>query len=435
MRQTIYSISLWLLVMAAHAQRPVPGPVQTKSILLINGTAHIGDGTRIEKAAIGFRGGKIVLVEDMQAPSLRQDEYDTVIDASGKHIYPGFILLHTTLGLREVDAVRATLDYGETGELKPEVRSVMAWNTDSRIIPTVRRNGVLLAQPTPQGGLISGQSGLVQLDAWNWEDAVIRMEDGVHIHWPARWRSIGSMEETELLKIQEERTAHLQLLTDLLQRAKAHYLQGKTAPYNLKCTALHGLFDGSKTAYLHVESAYEIMESVNFLENLGVKKIVLVGASNGLEVLPFIAEHHLPVILHRLHHLPVHADDDVRLPYKMASIFSEAGITVALSYDGDMEAMGSRNLPFLAGTAVAYGMDYEKAVQLITLNAAKITGTDQRLGSLTVGKDATLFISDGDALDMLTNRLSHAWISGREITLDSFQEELWQRYSGKYGVK
>jgi len=443
MKQKIYSPLLHSVLFTLSiiipgfltAQRPAPGPAQTGSILLLNGTAHIGNGQVLERSAIGFRDGKIVLVEDLSQPSAGQYDFDEVIDIAGKHVYPGFILTNTTLGLREVDAVRATLDYQETGEMKPEVRSVVAYSTDSKLIPTVRRNGILLVQPTPVGGIISGHSGIVHLDAWNWEDAVIRMEDGVHIYWPPSMRIVFPNEnEMAVSKMREERLERLKALKDLLERASSYRLRDEKE-FNLRCESLKGIFDGTRNVYLHVQTEKDIMESVLYLESIGIKRTVLVGASEGVNILPFIREHGLPVILDRPHSLPRLEDDDVKQPYRMAKIFWDAGILVTISYEGDMDAMGGRNLPFTAGTTVAYGLTREQAVQLITLNAANILGVGQQVGSLETGKDATLFVSSGDALDMITSNVELAYISGRKLTLDSSQEELYEMYKTKYGIK
>ena len=121
-------------------------------------------------------------------------------------------------------------------------------------------------------------------------------------------------------------------------------------------------------------------------------------------------------------------DSPVDEPFTQAKALEDAGILLSLSYEGDMEAMGARNLPFTAGTTVAYGQEYEKAVQSITLNTAKILGIDQDFGSIEYNKNATFFISSGDALDMRTNNVERAYINGNEINLNNHQKELFEKY-------
>lgn len=428
----IVLITLSNNIIHASAQRPAPALPQQQGILITNAIIHTGKGDSFA-GHVGFRNGKI---EFVGSSNTKPPKYDTLIDAAGQHLYPGFILLNTTLGLREVDAVRATIDHTETGVMKPEVRSVIAFNTDSKIIPTVRKNGILIAQPTPRGGMIPGQSGVLHLDGWNWEDAAMRMEVAMHLNWPSRIRRYYPWDDqADNSNFQKDRQQKLQDLRKLFEDAKAYQAVKQPTVFNQKLAAMKELFTGEKKLFLHADLENDIMEGVLFLKELGVKNIVLVGGYEAHKMLSFIKTHQLPVILQRTHSLPGYEDDAVDLPFKMPFMLDTAGILVSIDYSGDMEAMGSRNLPFTAGTCVAYGLPYEKAVQLITLNAAKILGIDQRVGTIEPGKDATFFLSKGDALDMSTNQLTHAFIQGRNISLDSHQEELYRMYMNKYGLK
>lgn len=417
------------------AQRPVPGEKQSGSIRIFNVKIHVGNGTLIQNGEIGFENGKFTYVND-NSKSMPVGKYDINIDGGGKHVYPGFILTNSTIGLREIDAVRATLDYNEAGDITPEVRAITSYNTDSKIIPTIRFNGVLIAQSTPRGGLISGQSSIVQLDAWNWEDAAIKMEDGVHVNWPARQMVIyPSKIPTDENELKKKRSQNVSFIQDMFERTLMYMKEGSHDVYNAKCESLKGCFTGEKILYLHVSSEKEIMESVNYFESIGVKRIVLVGAYEAYKITDFIRQHKLPIILDRIHELPHTDDDDIKLPYRLPKILWDAGILFTFSHDGDMEVMGSRNLPFNAGTTVAYGLEPEQALQLITLNAARILGIDKQLGSIEVGKDATFFVSDGDALDFSGNNLALAYINGRQLELKNSQYQLYEMYMGKYGLQ
>jgi hypothetical protein len=221
----------------------------------------------------------------------------------------------------------------------------------------------------------------------------------------------------------------------MFERAMMYMNETSHEDYNGKCEALKGLFDGTKTLFLHVNTEKDIMESVTWCESIGIRKIVLVGAYEAYRITDFVKAHNLSIILDRIHALPHGEDDDVKLPYQMPKILWDAGINFTFGHSGDMEVMGSRNLAFNAGTTVAYGLEKEQAVQVITLNAAKILGIDQQLGSIELGKDATFFISDGDALDMRSNNLALAYINGRQIVLENSQYYLYKMYMGKYGLK
>lgn len=420
-----------LLTVAVQAQKPTPAPAQAKSILLKGGTVHVGDGTVIDDAAVGFRNGVIDHVGHSYGVTAA---YDTTIVTTGQHIYPGLILPDNSLGLHEVDLVRATSDEDDAGEMEPELRALSAFNTDSRIIPTVKSNGVLIAQVTPRGGTIAGTSSVVQLDAWDNASAPIRADDGIHMTWPSAVQRDGWWAEPgETTKAKsDERAKKLDALSDFFRRASAYAMAASHAGTDLRMEAMAGLFNASKTLYVDAENAQDIQEAVLFAHDFGVKRTVIVGGYDAWRVADLLLDKKVDVILRRVHSLPLRDDDDVDLPYRLPAMLKSKGVRFCLSYTGAMERMGSRNLAFLAGTASAYGLSKEEALQAITLDAARILGIDQRYGSLAVGNSATLFVSTGDALDMRTNDVRHAFIDGRHLDLNDHQKKLYRQYKARY---
>ncbi len=181
-------IFILLLTSFAFGQQ-TPASKQTKSILILGGKAHIGNGTVIENSLISIKDGKIAGIYD--GTMVKPAKHDTVINASGKEIYPGFISPNATLGLVEIDAIKASDDESEMGEMNPHIRSIVAYNAESGLVEAARPNGILIAQITPRGGRISGTSSIVQLDAWNWEDAIIKENDGIHLNWPRSYSQTG----------------------------------------------------------------------------------------------------------------------------------------------------------------------------------------------------------------------------------------------------
>jgi len=416
---------------SAHAQKPTPAPTQTKSVLLKGGTLHTGDGTVIDDAAVGFRDGSIDHVGHSYGTTAK---YDTVISTEGLHIYPGLILPDNTLGLHEIDLVNSTDDTEETGGMEPEVRALAAYNTDSRIIPTVRNNGVLIAQVAPRGGTIAGSSAVVRLDAWDNAEAPIRAVDGVHMSWPRAfertgwWAEPGDTERSD----GDERAKRIQKIEDFFRTAAAYAGIRAHAVADPRMESMRGLFDGSLTLYVEADGAQEIQEAVLFANGIGVKRIVIKGGYDAWRVADLLLDKKVDVILRRLHSLPLRDDDDTDLPFRLPVLLKSKGVRFCLGYAGDMERMGGRNLAFTAGTAAAYGLEREAALQAITLDAARVLGIDKRYGSLTVGKSATLFVSTGDALDMRTNDVTHAFIDGRRIVLDDHQKMLYRQYRDRY---
>ncbi len=418
----------------ANGQIPTPGDSTAKKYLILGGVAHVGNGEVIQNSAIAVENGILRFVKNQLIYRIDQSEYDTVIHLNGHHVYPGFIACNTTLGLNEIEAVRATRDFDDVGDYNPNVRSIVAYNTDSRIIPTVRSNGVLLGQITPRGGIISGSSSIMQFDAWNWEDATVREDDGIHLNWPPRFVKTGWWANPGETKENKKADEKVQEIYRFFEAAKAYASTPKPSNINLRFEAMKGLFEGTKTLYVHCNYAREIIKAIDLKRAFDIDNVVIVGGYDAYLVPEVLKDNNVAVILHNLHALPLRADDPIDLPYQMAGKLKALGIEVTVSMTGDMEAMNTRNLPFTAGTAVTYGMEYEEAVKLISLDAAKIIGIDETYGSLEAGKSATFFISKGDALDMKTNEIYFAMIDGRVIKLTNPQKELYKKYQRKYGV-
>ncbi|GAB3274386.1 amidohydrolase [Larkinella harenae] len=425
-------ITLSILLLASLnglAQNPAPAGPQMRAVALTGATIHVGNGQVITSGTIVFDKGVITAVGDGSVPTNGAE----VINASGKHIYPGLISPAATVGLQEFASVRATLDYREVGSLNPNVRSLIAYNTDSEVIPTIRNNGLLLTQAVPDGGVIAGSSSVMQTDGWNWEDAVLKADDGLWMSWPGYFaRSFDYETFAVSLKKNEQRQDAINALVATFSDARAYANLKNPAPKNLKLEAMKGLFDGTRCLYIRANYGKDIIEAVKFAKQLGVRNPVLVGAEDAGRVVDFLKENNVPVILGPMHRLPTREDEDVYMPYKLPGILQKAGIMVSLSYDG--EWWRTRNLPFQAGTAAGFGgIDKEEALKMLTSNTARIMGIDNVVGTLEKGKHATLVVSKGDLLDMRTNVIEHAYIQGRHINLDDKHKRLFHMYREKYG--
>jgi imidazolonepropionase-like amidohydrolase len=417
-----YFIYIALFFSSFAIAQQTPANKQSEAITIVGATAHIGNGTLLSNATLVFENGKLSAVGDETTPQKGQ-----IINATGKHIYPGFIAPNATLGLVEIDAVRASDDQDEIGAFNPHIRSLIAYNTESKVTESMRPNGVLQGQITPRGGRISGSSSIVQFDAWNWEDAAIKADDAIHINWPRTFKRSGWWAAPGPTVPNKKYTEQVDELKGFFKNASLNNSKDAHIVYN----SMTPVFNKTKKVFIHVNDEKQIIDAVDF--GLSEKiDVVLVGAYEAYKTIDLLKKHNIPVILQRVHSTPDNDDDDYDMSYKLAHMLSSKGILVGLNTSGDMERMNTRNLPFYAGTCVAYGLDKEKAVQLISLNTAKILGIDSFTGSLEVGKDATLFISEGDALDMRTNKLSHAFIQGRQISLETHQTELYKRYTKKY---
>jgi imidazolonepropionase-like amidohydrolase len=427
MKKSLYTLLLFCLGLMVQAQQ-TPAANQAATILIQGATLHIGDGSIIENGMIGIANGKIT---EIGVTGSQQNSYETTINANGQHVYPGFIAANSTVGMVEIDAIRPTNDLNEIGTFLPNIRTIIAYNAESKVVESLRPNGILTAQIVPTRGRIAGSSTIVQLDAWNWEDAGIRVDEGMHIYWPRTYRRGNRTKgEDPLVYDQKNYTKRTAELDQYLAEAKTY--DPNATKEHLPHAALKGSFNGTQKVYLHAKEKRQILDGISLLKRHGIDNIVLVGGDDAYLITLFLKEHDIPVIVSRPHRLPSTEDEDVKLPFKMAKLLLDAGLTITIDVSGRMERMNTRNLPFYAGSFAAYGVDKEKAVEMITLSAAKILGVDEQLGSLTVGKDATLFIAKGDALDMRTNQLSHAFIQGRALSLETHQTKLWKRYMEKF---
>ena len=396
------------------------------SILYMGATAHLGNGEKIQNSVISIKDGKFDIIGNISTIKIDPSFFDTVYKVYDKHIYPSFIIPNTTIGITEIGSVRATHDYKEVGLYNPNVRSLTAYNSDSKISETIASNGMLIIQCTPRGGIISGQSSIMYLDKNNWEDAICKADDGIHLKWPSShyktgwWAAEGETKKNK--KYQEK----IDDIISFFKIAKSYFLENNGI--DIKLESMKGLFNGSKTLYAHANHSHDIRKIINLSKELEIVKTVIVGAEDALKLVDELKGNDISLILNRIHRLPESSDSPIDEPFTQAKKLQENGILFCLSYEGDMEAMGGRNLPFTAGTCVEYGLNYEAAVSSITLNTAKILGIDGFLGSIEKGKDATFFISSGDALDIKTNNVEHAFIKGKKVDLENHQKRLYKKY-------
>ncbi|MFD2697231.1 amidohydrolase family protein [Mesonia sediminis] len=432
--KSLYPTTLLLILLFfalnVNAQQ-TPGAIQESAISIQGATLHTGKGEVIKNSRIDFNNGKIEYIGKANENHPLKPNTQ-IIKANNQHIYPGFIVPNSTLGLVEIDAVKASKDENETGSFLPHIRSLIAYNTESKVVESMRPNGVLIAEITPRGGRISGTSSVVQLDAWNWEDAYINKDHGIHLNWPSIYKRMSHLDKKKKIKQDlENYTKEVNKLTVYLEQAKS-YRSKEIGTKSIAFEAVKPVFSGNKTLYIHANTKQQIADILQFKTNLQIPKIVLVGGYEALIYASELKNAKIPVLVNRPHSLPRKDDEDYDAPFKLATQLTQAGLLVGLEPSGDMERMNARNLPFYAGTCAAYGLSKEQALQLITHNNAQILGIHNHYGSLEVGKSATLFISEGDALDMRGNKLTHAFIDGRAVSLKTHQTKLYERYSKKY---
>jgi imidazolonepropionase-like amidohydrolase len=414
------------LTASASAHPEVPGAPQEKPIALVGATIHPVSGPAIENGTLLFDGGKITAIgNDVALPANAE-----VIRLEGKHVYPGLFDAATNLGLVEINSVRATLDMEETGQINPNVRAVVAVNPDSEIIPVTRSNGVLLALTTPTGRLIAGKSGVIQLDGWTWEDMALKQEAALHIDWPRTLRRASRFEDPPP---QADVNEGMKNLRKAFEDARAYAAARKADPnypIDARWEAMQSAIDGTLPVVVRADDAASIQAAVAFAEEQKLKIII-----HGGYDAPLVAQHlkklDIPVIVAGIYRLPLRRGDDYDAPYTLPNRLREAGIRFCISSAGRFGASNVRNLPYHAATASAYGLPAHEALKAITLYPAQILGVAERVGTLEVGKDATLFVASGDILETPT-QVEAAYIQGRQVQLDDRHKRLYRKYSEKY---
>jgi imidazolonepropionase-like amidohydrolase len=390
----------------------------------------VGNGTVLTDASVSFDKGKITGVGASVSTTGA-----TIIDATGKQVYPGLIVPLSSLGLREINSgVRGSNDFQEIGENNANIRTIVSYNTDSKVINVLRANGVLLAHVAPMGALVEGSSSVVQLDAWNYEDAAYKTDIGMFINMPSlipRRAGRGGFMRQPGGDMVKEAMDKIETLKTFFTEARAYLQEKNHAENNLRFEAVRGLFAGKQKLYIRANEVKQMLLAIDLGKTFGFN-MVIVGAVESLQIASILVENNIPVILDNQHALPTTEDDDIDQLYKLPAQLKKAGVLFAINDANDQSKQ--RNISFNAGTAAAYGLSKEEALSAITLNTAKILGIDDITGSIEMGKDANIIISDGDILDMRGNQVTKAFIQGRDISLDNKQKQMYERYKHKYKI-
>lgn len=416
---SVVPLSLAVLSLAMGASAAWAG-----STALVGATVHPVDGPAIENGTVLVEDGLIRAVgADVDVPA----DADRV-DLAGKHLYPGFVHPLTPLGLSEIDSVRGSVDVREVGENNSDLRAEVAFNADSLRLPAAVAGGVTTALVFQRGGLFSGTSAVMRLEGWNWRDMIVEAPAAMHLSFPEIPEEGGDDEEAS--------SASKELLADLdrwLERAAA-YDKAKAAGLaglerNPKLERLAEVVRGDMRLFVHAGGRARLDAALDWLSERDFQDVVLVTDYQARYLADRLKESGLPVILNGVHDLPRKDQEAFDAPYGAAAALHAAGVSFAIGDGGSSFGSSNvRNLPFHAAMAASYGLDPEQALRSVTLGAAEIIGVADRVGSITVGKEASLIVTNGDPLETLTT-IEAVWIHGRPVDLtDDHQYRLYQKY-------
>ncbi len=421
------------LSLAAHAQDLVPKAApQTRPVLLLGGTLHTVSGPVLPGTDLLFDQGKIVALDSTGAMAREVRADVERIDIAGKHVYPGFVCVASVLGLTEVESVDMTVDTSEAGDLNPEVIAAVAVNPDSWWLPVTRRNGILTAGVMPQGGFVPGRVSVIRMDGWTTEDLTVVRDAGLAVQWPfagGGGRGRGGRRGGAPTERSEDPLARLDALFDAAAAYAAARAADATLAVDLRLEGLQPTLRGETPLFVSATTQEQIEAAVAWCAGRGVRPVI-VGGRDALACADLLARHGVPVALTAVHRLPHRRDLAAASTYELPGALEARGVRWCLTIPASGSA-NARNLPYEAAACVAYGLSPEVALRSITLSAAEVLGVGATLGSLAVGKAATLFVADGDPLE-LTTQIERTYIDGRQIALIDKQTELAKKYREKY---
>lgn len=409
-------LSVLMLSVSTHAQTPAPN--QDRPIALEGATIHtISDGV-IENGTIVFEDGIITEIgEQVQIPDGAER-----VDASGKEIYPGLIDGYSQMGIYEIGAVNMTVDINELDRFNPNVTPEIAFNPESRHIGTARTAGVLTAVTTPSGGLVSGQTAAMMLDGWSWEDMVLKSGVGLFVNWP----SPGD---------EDDYAENLLELRDAFAGARSYHKakrameagEASRKDVDSRLEAMIPVLEGDRPVIVEAHDLRQIQDAITWAEEEDVRLIIM-GGRDAHYVANHLVRKEIPVIVTTVLTSPNRQWEPYDGRYSLPARLHEAGVAFAIA--GGASAPYTYRLPNEAGAAAAYGLDRDEALRSVTLSVAEILGIDDRVGSLQVGKDATLLITTGNPLEY-SSQIEQAYIEGRKIDMVDAHRMLYEKYRQK----
>lgn len=427
MNKSRIALALMLVSMGLQANDMVPGKAQSQPIFLNDATVHTVSHGVLEKADVLLVDGKIAAVGvDLTAPANAQ-----VVELAGKHVYPGLIALANQMGLLEIEAVRSTDDTNEVTDTNPDVRAGIAYNADSEVIPVSRSGGFSYSLVYPGGSMLMGQSSLMQLDAWNWQDATVKAGVGMHLRMPRLSTKSSPWNPQKPADIAKNNAKRVEALRSYLRQAKAYAdakAGGLVKAVDSRWESMIPVFAKQRPVYAHADDVRQIQLALQLSREFGFQLVIVGGADAG-HLATELAQAQVPVIFSHPFGVPERDDEPVDYAYGTPAKLAQAGVLVAISNETYWD---TRNVVFGAGQAQAFGMDHEQALAAVTLNAAKIVGMDSQLGSIDVGKAATVVVSDGDILDYRSSVVRYMWIDGRAVDLNDKHKQLNQKYQQRY---
>lgn len=392
-------------------------------------------GPVIEKGTVVISKGKIAAV----GANVTVPQGATSIDATGLSVYPGMIDSGTELGLTEIGSVAGSVDTSEIGDNNANVHVDVALHPDGSHIAVTRVNGITTALSAPRGGLIAGQSALIDLDGWVPREMILKSPVAMHINWPGAqgqgFEFASFQQQRSVTEIRKEQDRQVENLKKILRDAKAYGdardARSKDAglprqDVDLKLEALVPVVRGEMPVIVNANTERDIKNAIAFAEEMKLK-MILAGGVEAHKVADKLKARNIPVIVGPVLRMPNNEDDPYDSAFANAGLLSKAGVKIAFQ---TLQSAESRDLPYHAGMASAFGLPREEALKAVTIYAAEIFGVADRIGSIEQGKIANLIVTDGDPLEIRT-QVKHLFINGHAVPLTSRHTELYEKYKAR----
>jgi imidazolonepropionase-like amidohydrolase len=414
-------------------QSVIPNSPGTKPVFAIrNATIVPVTSAPIANGTIVFANGVITAIGN----KVTIPAGATVIDGSGLSVYPGLIDSGSQVGLIEVNSYAGSVDTAELGDLNPNARAEVAINPHSNLIPVTRVNGITTVVAEPEGGVISGQSALIQLAGWTPKEMVLKAPLAMHIHFP-RLRSAAFEEQPQDEEVEKETrksyTKQIDKLRDTFRDAQAYAKASaaraqtstvKRFDRDVILEAMVPVVEGREPVVMHANLERDIRAAIKFADEFKLKMILADGADAG-RVIPELKSRNIPVILGPILALPPREDDPYDLLFTNAKTLYDAGVPFSIQ---TQDSHLARNLPYHAAACAAYGLPKDVALKAVTIFPAQIFGVADRIGSLEVGKMANIIVTDGDPLEIVTH-VRRLFIGGEDISLETIHTLLYEKFS------
>jgi imidazolonepropionase-like amidohydrolase len=410
----------------APAARPAPAPEKFDVKGNANGPAWAITNARIvtvsgpviPKGTIVIRGNRIEAVgAGVAIPAGVKP-----VDAAGATVIPGMIDASTDIGLNE-PGVRNYDDVTEILPFDQMLRTRVAYRADSLAIPVARTEGITAVGVRPGGGTISGELPVMNLDGWTWEEATLRPAAGLAVTFPGGAGGRGGGRGGAAPPAGPD---PMKTLNQLFERARAYAKLPATRQVDWTLEPFLPVLDRRQALYVTANSEQNIRDAVAWAERQNVR-IVLQTGSDVQRVAALLKQHDVPVILTNILSLPPREDEFHAYPYQAPGVLAKAGVPFAFSSGG---FQFSRDVPFQAGRAVAWGLAKDDAIKALTLDAARILGVDSQVGSIEAGKIANLVVINGDPLEV-RSQIRHVVIAGRDVSLDNSHVALFKKYMAR----